>query len=152
MRRFFMRSKKRNKRIKKEGVAGLASLLCAALLSLLITIPLSMLLLLLAAALLLRLDDPGAAASVVSIAILFICAMLCGLIAVRLHRRRLPLLSGTVAGLLLLFCLCIVSAFMPATTASHSLLITLLLHAALLPLSILGAKLGGREKKKKRFH
>lgn len=146
-----MRSRKVNKRAKKERTAGLASLLRAAALSLLITVPVCLLLLLLTAALLLRLADPSAATSVAGIAVLFICALLCGVLTARLHNRRLPLLCGAVAGVLLLLCLCVTSTFMPSSAASNPLLVTLLLHAALPPLAILGAKLGGREKKRRKF-
>lgn len=145
-----MRSKKGNKRVKKEGTVGLASLLRAAALSLLITLPLCLLLLLLAATLLLCLEDPSAATSTAGVVILFVGAALCGMITVRLHGRRLPLLCGAVAGVLLLLCICAASAFMPSATPSP-LLVTLLLHAALPPLAILGAKLGGREKKHRKF-
>ena len=148
-----MHSKKRNKRTKGTGTPGVATLLRAAVLSLLITLPLSLLLLLLAATLLLRLEDPSAATSVAGTVILFFSAIMCGLLAVRLHGRKLPLLSGTAAGLLFLFCLCSISAFLPTAAVPHSLLVSLLLHAALLPLAILGAKIGGTQKKKnKRFH
>jgi putative membrane protein (TIGR04086 family) len=146
-----MRSKKGNKRTKKESGVGVGSLLRAAALSLLITLCICLLLLLLAAALLLRLEDPRAATSVAGITVLFVCAVLCGLLTVRLHGRRLPLLCGALAGTLLLLCLCGACAFMPATTARPKLLITLLLHAALPPLAILGAKLGGKEKRRKKI-
>ncbi len=147
-----MRSKKRNKRAKTSKTSGIATLLRAASLSLLITIPLSLLLLLLAAALLLKVNDPGSTIGVTGIAVLFISSLLCGVLATRLHRRKTPLLCGITSGILLLLFLCIASALLPTDKAPHSLLITLLLHVMILPLTILGAKLGGREKRKHKYH
>ena len=140
-----MRSKKRSKSSKSSKAPGVTTLIRAAALSLLITVPFSLLLLLIAASLLLKTDNPSYATGVTGTAVLLLSALIAGVLATRLHHRKTPLLCGITTGILLLLCLCITSVVLPVNEAPRSLLISLLLHAAVLPLAILGAKLGGRE-------
>ena len=104
---------------------------------------------LIATAILLKAKNPTALATIVGRALFYLTAVILGATAVRIHKRRAPFFCGLFGGALLL-CLQIACLLALPSSGTGSTALSLLLHALILPVTMLGALLAAREKKQKR--
>ena len=129
----------------REDTVSLASILKSALFALFIAAGIGALLLLLSAALLLLTENPSAYTGVVAPAACYLTAFAAGMIATRLHARRLPLFCGLATGVLFLALLLLTAALLPRASAC-----TVALQAGLYALipcfTVVGALIGGKRK------
>ena len=148
------KSKKRNRRHSAAGAEKnptLLSSLKAALISLPITLVLGLCLLLLATALLLSTKDPDRYHSTVALPILYLTALLGGMIATRIAHRHAPFVCGVSTGVLLVVLFSLLALILPdSQSAVGTGYITFFLRLVVIPASMLGAFWGAREKKQKR--
>ena len=127
----------------------LSALAKSVLIALPVTLGVGLLLLLGTTALLLCTKDPGRYSAVAGIAVLYVTALLGGVITTALFDRRSPVLCGTVMGLILFLLLCIPSLF-PSQNGIQNAGIAFLARLALLPATLIGALLCTKKKKKRR--
>ena len=138
---------------KKDGNALYPTLGKPILLSLPITLAIGMLLLLGSASLLLTTKDPGRYPAVVGPILLYLTALIGGMIAARLAHRRLPLVCGLGHGILLALTIALIALFLPQSEhASSSIGLAALTHAGVVLASLLGSVLSGRQKRRRRRH
>ncbi len=144
-------SKRRRPRTERDGAPNLGSLMKCALCALPITAAVGLLLLFVATALLMSGKDPDRYHTVVGLSLLYVTALLGGMIATRLYRRRSPLLCGLAEGVLLLLLITLAAFFLPdGWRNGTSGGIAVLTRVLLLPASLCGALLAARPKTSKR--
>ena len=140
----------RPKRIKKRHATphesvSVKSIFKSVFLALPIAIILGMLLLVLATALLLRSKDPNAYHTAAGLVIIYLVALLGGIITARLHHRQAPLLCGLAMGAVMLFMLVLISLILPDGSHSYTPAVRFGQHALMLPCTITGALLGAKK-------
>lgn len=134
----------------REGAPTLFTVFKRVLPALPITVAVGLLLLFVTAALLLLTKDPGRYYTPIALAVLYLTALVGGFIATRLARRRLPLLCGITEGAFLLIFCTVTGLFMPeAWHGGISGGIAALTRLLLLPVAVLGALVGAREKNRR---
>lgn len=95
------------------------------------------------------LPDPAPLTAPLGLSAAMLTALLGGIVAGKLHRTA-PAVCGLLNGALLLAVLLLCSLFFQKEAAGYSTGMAILLHAAILPLSVFGALIGVRKKGKKR--
>ena len=134
----------------REGATSLSAVFKRVLSAQPITAAVGLLLLFAAAALLMLTKDPGRHCGAVSIAVLYLTALVGGAVAVRLCHRRSPLLCGILEGAFLLIFCTVIGLFLPETWKSDvSGGFAVLMRALLIPTAVAGAFLGARRKRKR---
>lgn len=123
-----------------------ATVLKSAIFAFPVAILIGLLLLLLSTVLLLSTKDPNRYHAAVGALVASAVALLAGLIATRLNRRRLPLLCGLAEGAILLLVLLLLSALLPIKVHIFSGALNVGLHATLPLLAVAGAMLGARKR------
>ena len=143
------RTARRHRSAEKSSNAALPTLLKSILIALPIALAVGLLLLLLCTALLLTTKDPDRYHDIAGLAVLYLTALLSGMLTTVLHGRRTPLVCGLVSGgcLLLLFSL---PALFVRDNEITNVGIALLLRALLLPAATAGAVLLTKKRKKRR--
>ena len=146
--------KRRRPQTERGGAPNLGSLMKCALGALPITAAVGLLLLFIATALLMTGKDPDRYHTAVGLGLLYLTAMIGGMIATRLYRRHSPLLCGLAEGVLLLFLITLAAFFLPdgwknGTSGGIAVLTRVLLFPASLCGALLAAR-GGSPKRKKR--
>lgn len=137
----------------KDGAPALSVTAKSTLVALPITVAIGLLFLFIAAALLMTTADPSRFHGVVGLIVAYVTALVGGLLAVRLNRRRAPLLCGIGIALLLLIFITVLGACLPASWRSENALgIRLLMRAALFPVALIGAFWGAKVKKRRKRH
>lgn len=153
---FDKRKKKAAKRprrtvTEREGAPALSVTAKSALCALPVTVAVGLLLLCILSALLLKTADPDRYHTAAGLAALYVTACLGGMIAIRLNRRRAPLLCGLGEGLLLLLFMTVLGLFLPnGWEHQRSVGIDLLTRLLLFPASLIGAFLAARQPKRHR--
>lgn len=145
------RKKQAARRKRAAGQAALPTLLKSVCLALPISMGVGMLLALLFCFILMKTGDPGQLDIPVAILSLSLAALAGGAAAALLHRRRAPLLCGSLLGILL-FVLLTVAAFILPSEQKSAPALSLLLHLLLIPISMIGAALTAKRKRKRRRH
>lgn len=140
----------------REGHSPLSTAVRSVLLALPITVATGLLLLFIATALLLTAKDPDRYHTAVGYAAVYLTALIGGFAALRLNRRQAPLLCGLCEGALLLVLLMAIGLFLPtAWKHGNGAALTVLTHACLPLVAVLGALLGtrtARERHRRKRH
>ena len=141
----------RPKRIKKRHATphesvSVKSIFKSVFLALPIATILGMLLLVLATALLLRSKDPNAYHTAAGLVIIYLVALLGGIITARLHHRQAPLLCGLAMGAVMLFMLVLISLILPDGSHNYTPAMRLGQHTLILPCAVVGALLGAKKR------
>lgn len=139
----------RHRPTEKSGNAALPTLLKSILIALPIALGAGLLLLLLCTALLLTAKDPDRYHDIAGLAVLYLTALLAGMLTTVLHGRRTPLVCGLASGGCLLLLFSLPALFVRDNEIAH-VGIALLLRALLLPAATAGAVLLAKKRKKRR--
>lgn len=123
------------------------------LLALPVTVATGLLLLFITTALLLCTGDPDRYHTVAGYVLIYATAFIGAFAAVRINRRRAPLLCGLGAGASLLLLITVVGLCLPAAWRNTTpVALSLLTHALLLPAALLGAFAAARKAERRRRH
>ena len=116
-----------------------------------VTAGIGLLLLFITAALLMQTSDPHRHHAVAGYALVYVTAFAGAFTATRINRRRAPLLCGLGEGAALLILITVAGLCLPnAPAGGISAGASLLMHALLLPASLLGAFTAARQSKRRR--
>ena len=138
---------KRHRRTVSEKEETIKSVLRA----LPVTAGIGLLLLFITAALLMQTRDPHRHHAVVGYALVYLTAFAGAFTATRINHRHAPLLCGLGEGVALLILITVAGLCLPdALTGGISAAASLLMHALLLPASLLGAFAAARQPRRKR--
>lgn len=134
----------------REGAPALSVTAKSALLALPVTVAVGLLLLCIFSALLLTTADPDRYHTAAGLSVLYTTACLGGMIAIRLNRRRAPLICGLCEGLLVLIFVTVLGLFLPnGWEHQRSVGIDLLTRLLLFPAALIGAFLAARQPKRR---
>ena len=137
----------------RDGAPALSVTAKSALLALPITVAVGLLFLFITTALLMTAKDPDSYHMAAGYIILYLTALIGGAVAVRLNRRRAPLLCGILEGVLLLILITVLGFCLPnAPEHDHSFGVALLTRVLLPIVALIGALPAARTPKKRRHH
>ena len=108
------------------------------------------LLILIFSGLCLALDNPHTLSFALSLAAIYISALVSGFASVKRNRKEDALLCGVATGLLFMLILCTLLLFIPTTEADSAPSHAIIPRLIVIPLSIVGSFLGRMQKKVKR--
>ena len=108
------------------------------------------LLILIFSGLCLALDDPHTLSFALSLAAIYLSALVSGFASVKRNHKEDALLCGIATGILFMLILCALLLFIPTAEADSAPSHTIILRLLVIPLSIVGSFLGTMQKKVKR--